>query len=886
VSGGGYIGTGLTRWMLAKADDGMAPSTALGFAQSELERLRSADYVKNRVTGTLFEEEGPLAWLRMHTNYLSRRLSLFSADAWTIIATYLRNLFIVWMMFWPWVAAFLFVPWFSVWLGGFPHSYHQWLQAVSGIAGSAVGVLGASYFFQGTRGVRHANNIPWPVEGDNRAAFGAVLLLTACLAVSYGICCDVDHPAAERSTLDLLSSWRVYVPLAVIGTQLGLAALMARKKERNAQVVVVFAAVMAAAIQLALIYLIARVLADWSHAHGEDKSAARLLDIHTIVRSLLTPIAILAALLLGETVKAALRSTAEFADQREHQGRTHAFIVMFISAWAVSSTLVIIVPAILASLGPFVPALTATGSGVSLSVSIYFGYRQSSPGKPDARAPLGFTLLGSIGMILLAIVISICAWKAFETTAQGAIKPNLAHCVCAESKTDLKKDFQPPDNPQRCSIPSEPCVERPFLDYFDALLHRFDPELLLRSLAVLAFSAVVLFFLGNLIRMNEFSLHGFNRDRLIRGFYGGFRGIRRPRKPVLFTGFDPLDDATLYEVATLYPERLPKFDTEGQVNKPPFLVVNTALNLVKGEALAWQERKADSFTFTALRAGNYRLGYRHVTYFAQGVKLGTAMAISGAAFNPNMGYNSSGPMSFLMSVFNVRLGWWLGNPKERNWRNKDPTWSSWRLLQEAAGQTTDSGPWIHLSDGGHFDNMGLWEMVHRRCRNIVVIDASQDKNFSMEDFYAAIRKIRIDMGIEIDASGEPVMLFPRSARASGRCFSRFRIRYSKMNGGVPAGAPDGTILYLKPCIYGREPPDVLEYAEKHADFPHESTADQFFSESQFESYRRLGEWEMTQLLKDVLTLLDDAEIPDRVSLSPINANVGEGLAGAPRSVFR
>ena len=54
------------------------------------------------------------------------------------------------------------------------------------------------------------------------------------------------------------------------------------------------------------------------------------------------------------------------------------------------------------------------------------------------------------------------------------------------------------------------------------------------------------------------------------------------------------------------------------------------------------------------------------------------------------------------------------------------------------------------------------------------------------------------------------------------------------------GAKDGTLVYVKPGFHGSEPPDIRSYAALHLDFPHESTADQWFSESQMESYRGLG----------------------------------------------
>ncbi|GAB5100278.1 hypothetical protein [Caballeronia sp. HLA56] len=912
VSGGGYIGTGLTRWMAGIAESDCKPTDdckaqhALQYAEEQLSRLRRADYIKDRMSGTTFEHEGPLTWLRMNSNYLARQLSLFSADAWTVVATYLRNLAVTWLIFWPWFALFLALPWLAVLFG----QQHAFIgldgpfdlgfaticrASMAGLVGALLGVVGASYYFQGSPngspsvGKVYANKLRWPGDGDARAAFGALLLITGCILLSSMMWSDVDDGLLGDSFPILARFWTALVAAlsasqlpwlrdlghalsgdslallrhfwhymaaaaAIVGTQMVLATLNVDPNKSRSRLVMPSAAFLAALTQIGLVLWIRWGLSNWS----PNKIDIERLALSTTVRALATPPLLLLALLIGEAVKAAVRSYTEPADRREHQARAHAFSFMLMTAWIVCAVLVIAVPALLSFLGDSVPGATAAGSGLSVALSGWFGYRKSTPGKPETRTPISMTLVGGIGMLLLAILLSLGAWKTFEHTAMFPGWQMPVRCQCMNLKPDEQltvaspkydlPGFKLPVSDSICKIPKAQCVDRSFVSYFNALVGQFDTERLSTVLSILLFTALVAFGLGFVIRMNEFSLHGFYRDRLIRAFYGGFRSLNDPRKPALFTGFDSKDDIPFSHVKDALYKCAKKFDSNHQPSKPPFLVVNTALNLVKGTELAWQERKADSFTMTALRAGNYRLGYRDIHRFADNVNLGTAMAISGAAFNPNMGYNSSGPLAFLMSVLNVRLGWWLGNPKFADWIRKDPSSSSWRLLQEAAGQTTDTDHWIHLSDGGHFDNMGLWEMVHRRCRFILLVDASQDAHFAMEDLYSAIRKIRIDMGIEISAEQEPVMLFPRSARAVGLCHARFTIRYSGFDKDSPTPGPNGQLIYLKPCIYGSEPPDIEQYAQKHPDFPHEPTADQFFNESQFESYRKLGEWEMLQLL--------------------------------------
>jgi hypothetical protein len=266
----------------------------------------------------------------------------------------------------------------------------------------------------------------------------------------------------------------------------------------------------------------------------------------------------------------------------------------------------------------------------------------------------------------------------------------------------------------------------------------------------------------------------------------------------------------------------------------PFHVVNVTLNLVGTERLAWQQRMAEAFTITPLHCGSSNLGYRPSANYGDsaGITLGTAVAISGAAASPAMGYHSSRVVAFIMTLFNARLGCWLGNPGAagaKTWTLPGPTSAIASIVREAFGRTNDTSPYVYLSDGGHFENLGIYEMVRRRCRYIVVCDAGCDPRFTYEDLGNALRKIRIDMKIPIDFDGSSFQSLGKK-----RC-SVATIRYS-----LAGGDEDGYLLYIKPMICGNEPPDVLSYQTDHKSFPHQSTAEQFFDESQTESYRMLG----------------------------------------------
>ena len=307
---------------------------------------------------------------------------------------------------------------------------------------------------------------------------------------------------------------------------------------------------------------------------------------------------------------------------------------------------------------------------------------------------------------------------------------------------------------------------------------------------------------------------------------------------------------------------------------PPYKlmhVVNTTLNLVGGDNLAWQQRKAEPFSISPLHAGCFRVGYRNSRDYGgrdtNGISIGTAATASGAAASSNMGYYTTSPViSLLLTLFNVRLGLWLGNPGPHGsdtYHLGSPRLSFAPVLSEAFGLTDDTNGYVYLTDGGHFENLALYEMVLRRCHFIVVSDGAQDGDFRFGDLGNAVRKIRIDFGVPIEFTDMPIYAkSPPPEEGAGTYWAIARIRYSCVDTvwdetqqkAVPA--PDGMLLYIKPTLYGDEPRDVLEYKKSFPAFPHQSTGDQFFDEPQFESYRMLGSHVMDKICGDGRNPLD------------------------------
>lgn len=376
-------------------------------------------------------------------------------------------------------------------------------------------------------------------------------------------------------------------------------------------------------------------------------------------------------------------------------------------------------------------------------------------------------------------------------------------------------------------------------------------------LALLALAVWLLF--GWAVNVNEFSLNAFYRNRLVRCYLGASNDRRNPEPT---TNFDVQDDLVLADLVEV--ERL-----DGA--RPLYPLVGTALNLVAAKQLDWQDRKAASFCLSpgwcgylppesrrgdapigdlaAATAGTAcaSAGSRHGDSIAGSLTLGSAISISGAAVNPNMGYHSSPAVTFLLTLFDARLGWWLPNPShpERPRADSSPFFGRW-LLAEMLGRTHAGGKFVNLSDGGHFENLGLYELVRRRCRFILCVDAAADGDRAFADLGNAVHKCRVDFGANIDI--DVAALAPQADGLAERSCAVGRIAY--------ADGSTGTLLYLKPTLTGEEPADILHYARSHDCFPHEPTSDQFFDEAQFESYRRLGEDIAQRALEPVLERVD------------------------------
>ena len=368
------------------------------------------------------------------------------------------------------------------------------------------------------------------------------------------------------------------------------------------------------------------------------------------------------------------------------------------------------------------------------------------------------------------------------------------------------------------------------------------PSGLAVTLAILAACAALFCWRFNL---NIFGLNQFYSNRLVRCYLGATRWMPGLREPHPFTGFDGNDD---FDLASLH---TPPLEKPGQVPfRGPFPIINCSLNLGGSSDLDVHTRQSASFTMTPLYAGSDRpqVGYAPVRStggdeecFADGVTLGRAISISGAAASPNMGHNTSPLVAVLLTMFNVRLAWWFPSPGRSKWAKESPVFSLSYLVWEFLGLADEKSNFVNVSDGGHFENLGIYELVRRRAKVIIACDAECDPQLTFESLGNAIRLCKVDFNanIELDVSS---IRRQENDRSRSHC-AVGRITYS--NGSV------GYLIYLKASITGDEETDIEQYRASHGDFPHETTLNQFFTEDQFESYRRLGYHAAGQALRGV-----------------------------------
>jgi hypothetical protein len=816
VSGGGYTGGWFTSWLHRDGRDkvlaGIDPAQ-VGAMRGEAAKL------------------SPVNRLRATCRYLAPKGGVISADVWTLLATMARNLLLNWLVLLPLLAAVLLVPRTYLaavaiveqnviaapgqaclpanaapfWLGllslsmfvvaigyvvmNFVGRGDSWPQGrfLSFVVGPAVaGTIGLTLFWSA-----------YPCAPDETAALFVSAVLPAAGWLVIGAMARPNvrtvPPALAAAALTVAAlvtaggwtpgaPWRIELVAGIPLMLIAVAALNQRLDRRSA--LTDRAVRMNAGARTVAAALVAGPIVGFGaywFARKDFYFGDPLGELYAVVA---VP-GILALMLLANTIFIGLASHELTDAALEWWNRFAAWLAIAATLWLGAGVLVFYLADLI--------ELAVQAAGADLQLEHH--------------------TTSSLFSVLVPLLSSLAGLAARSGGTSG--RPSTVRLAF-----------------QRIALPLTIVVLLATVAWFNAWALRgflppggSGPPAGLRDVVLLAAVAFALgLLMGGFVPANRFSLHGMYRQRLVRTFLGASHADRRPNA---FTGFDPADDLRVHELSDVR----------------PLQVINATLNNVSSTNYGRNERKAYAFTFSPLHVGTSELGYRLSSEYgsdgggpATGLSLGMALAVSGAAASPAMGMYSSKALAFLLTLANARLGLWFGNPTDpATWQRSDPAHGVGPIVRELLGLTTDTNPYVYLSDGGHFENLGLWSMVVRRCGVIIVSDAGCDPDYTFEDLSNAMRRIRVDLGIPIEF-GE--MNMSKTGQGVGNAHAVLgTIVYSAVDG---PDAPDGLLLYVKATLSGDESVDIRNFAALHPAFPHDPTGNQFFDEDRFESYRALG----------------------------------------------
>lgn len=860
VSGGGYIGTWLAGWIRRELDtvqEGIKNKDLdpdrIGAVMDEIQRRLSPV----RSPNPMDEHVRPIRFLREYSNYLTPKTGFLSSDTWTMIGIYVRNTLLNQVIIVSLFAAALLLPrnWFK-----FSNYLSNSLAPVW--VAAALWMLGGFYLIKNLKRldprsgecIAGSESVKAPGSEESPPWYARPWVVHALVVMPWLLACAlVARPVGEWALWNGGPFGSTYGPWAVTGLYIWTAALrlgvlitlsfagilslgdthkcwtaayQGVKGWRRAYMAIAGSSIVAGAAGAGLLWALLQFVLLRGHA-GVGELQWHLNGI--AVPGLMSVLSLAIVALLGMLGR-------QFPDEhREWWSRLRTVIHIYAAAWLVWFVVAVYVPW-------FMDFLSRNGLGLKSGL---------------------VALVTWLGSTLLGVKLGPKAEGERKRESESVAAPSLSATMIRYAVAVAPYVFV-----AGLVIGISLGIDALYRHNAPAEVHDQYWNLATWTTQICVLWTVLCVIIGVLfswrVNINEFSIHHFYKNRLVRCYLGA---SHIKRKADWFTGFDPNDDMPLR-----------RFDHAENKNdgKPeyagPYPIINCALNLVAGQDLAWQERKATSFVFTpkycgydvdraVLTKGDLSSdGYVPTKAFYQdeeGPLLGMAMAISGAAANPNMGRASTPALSFLMTVFNVRLGWWIGNPRHRACASlPGPPVGLLYTALELFGGTDDNRKYVNLSDGGHFDNLGVYELIRRNCRYIMVCDAGQDPKLICENLGDLVRRCRTDFGVEIDIAVDRIRQLSTDGFSQTHCVVGIihylhlprRDKDDRLVGedGKPLQAhcrpahEKGYLIYLKPSMTGDEPQDVLEYQRRIPEFPHQSTADQWFGESQFESYRKLG----------------------------------------------
>jgi hypothetical protein len=229
------------------------------------------------------------------------------------------------------------------------------------------------------------------------------------------------------------------------------------------------------------------------------------------------------------------------------------------------------------------------------------------------------------------------------------------------------------------------------------------------------------------------------------------------------------------------------------------------------------------------------------------VSLADVTATSGAAVSPSMGRRATGSVRGLLALLNIRLGAWLPNPLNskvredaRKARERPPArrWSrffAWtarptRLIGEALGRHTSSAAEVYVTDGGHYENLGLTELIRRHCDELWVVDSAIDRPGDWSGLEQAMTAAQIESGctFELDFSSWRPDVDGRPVSTVINGIVRYR------------DGREAEIHVFKIGLTAEHPAQLHEYTARDRVFPYHSLLYQVFPADRFEKYREMA----------------------------------------------
>ena len=805
---------------LALSGGGIRSATfGLGVLQAlqELDYLRSIDYLSTvsgggfigawlvanvyrtrHWLGRLTSWDESIAHLRSYSSYLSPITGILSTDSWTMWAIYIRNTFLIQLTGLAWLLSLLLSALLAKDLFVQASSAKDLILTISwpGITTIIMALIVTGTLVVNFNDLRRESNFKkgW-ASGTVRwgAVFPSWVGSFFVAALIWGDATGGTSRAPVFATIDTYSClfreaykpWGFILLFVAAALFLSSLAILALPSWLKAVYALIFSALCTFAFYLQLCGIMLLFIT-WRPAVAQHNWHAFVLGPSLI----LSAFTITVVLLIG------LTGSFSRDESREWWTRFGALLTVVAVLYLVVSTAAVFGPLWILSLSNYPhPAVSwgAFGTAVSAVWGGLFAGRSSktdgNAAKPKARA--------------LEVVARLGGFVFIVTTVLGA--STLLYLI-------LQQFYSAKYNVLNCPWDLTSCYWRTLSGIG-----------LIPVAAAFAIALFCAFVFSVFFDINVFGLSQFYANRLVRCYLGASRWGIGQRTPQAFIAFDRNDDLELL--------KLKNGDFRG-----PFPIINCSVNLGGSPDLSLHTRHSASFTLTPVRCGSDRrkIGYAPTESgandYASRVTLGKAAAVSGAAVSPNMGYNTSPLVAFLLTMFNVRLGWWFANPGQKSWMSDRLGSTFYHLFQELIGTANENAAVVNVSDGGHFENLGIYELVRRRCRLIIAADAECDEFYAFGSLGNLVRICETDFGAKIDIDISSIR-----PRENGLSHSHAAVGKILYNNGTL-----GYLLYIKSSFTGNEDVGIAQYRSIHPSFPHETTADQFFSEDQFEAYRRLG----------------------------------------------